>query len=154
MGLIREERTTSLELELHEAKMESFELRKKLRRMQGEGSFSELFALYEDEIAALQAALTERRKETSELEAACRDAMLQREAQSREADERAREPSRDHEGERRGQGSVEQLRVGHCTQHNTRARVDTGAAVQLGAGADDRRSAHREKDLEEAVLHM
>ena len=50
-----EERTTALELELHEAKMESFELRKKLRRMQGEGSFSELFALYEDEIAALQA---------------------------------------------------------------------------------------------------
>ena len=74
------EATTSLELELHSQKMESLELRKKLRRIQQDGAFADLFGLYEDEIAALHADAAQRRREHVELEAACRDALLQREA--------------------------------------------------------------------------
>jgi len=72
-----EERSVAHAVEAEELKREHLEIRKKLRRLEGESLFGEVFEMYEAEIASLQAELACKRTELTDLENTCRDTAMQ-----------------------------------------------------------------------------
>ena len=73
-----DEARASHELSLQEARLENLEARKQLRRLQGQGSYAEVFELYESKLASIQAELGRSRASLCEVEGTCRDLVLQR----------------------------------------------------------------------------
>ncbi|KAL3906511.1 MAG: hypothetical protein SGPRY_010521 [Prymnesium sp.] len=73
-----EEREVGWAVEREGLKREGLEARKKLRRMEGESGYAEVFEMYEAEISSLRAELASKEERLVEVEAAWREAAIRR----------------------------------------------------------------------------